>query len=83
MNNIELFILGLISRNPGELGWYNVERTITRKREFDIGFDELMALIDSLVKNGFLETREGTKTRVYWITEKGKNALATESRKVS
>lgn len=75
---IELYILGLVGRNQGKLGWYNVERTVTNKTEFDISFDELMALINSLVEEGFLEARKAAESELpaaYWITEKGQALL--------
>lgn len=80
------FILGLVERNPGKLDWHAVERRVTLDKDFDIGFDELIALLKSLVKDGFMDARKDEGSDLppgYWITEKGKNVLATEPRKVS
>lgn len=76
---IALYVLGLVARNPGKLGWYNVERTITNKSEFDIGFDELMALINSLVDKGFMDARKESDSELpatYWLTDKGQARLS-------
>lgn len=80
---ITLYILGLVARNPGKLGWYNLERTVTNKSGFEIGFDELIALIKSLVEEGFLDARKVPDSELpatYWLTDKGQARLDSGDR---